>query len=52
MSVVHKHCGILTEVKGFTYFSTIVSEDSDRVICVVKDIESVTCVDGRNIVIV
>ena len=52
MGVVHKYYGMLTEVKGFTYFSTIVSEDSDCVICVIKDVESVTCVDGRNIVIV
>ena len=36
-----------TEVKVFTYFTTIVptmTEDSDCVVCVVEDIKSVACV--------
>ena len=40
---------VLTEINGFTYFTTIVStttEDSDCVVCVVEDIE--TCVVGSS----
>ena len=52
MDAVHKICGygMLTEVKGFVNFTKIFAEDSDCVNCVVKDVESVTCAGGRNII--
>ena len=41
---------MLTEVKGFVNFTKILAKDSDCINCVVKDIESVTCAGGRNII--
>ena len=43
-SVIKKICGNLTEAKGFAHSTAAVSTtngDSDSIVCVVEDIESV-----------
>lgn len=43
---------ILTKIKGLVDFTAIAPNtavDSDRVVCVVNDTESVACILGKNI---